>query len=119
MLRSMIGQQVWHACKQRRTSAHGEPEKVKRAERSSRDNRRRAAVPGRKDAAHGARRRGRNNLLHRRADADRRYHGRRRRLLGQELADGTLVAVGRMRGGNARPGADPRRGDGRETAQSQ
>ena len=80
------------------------PKKVKRTERSSRDNRRCAAVPGRKDAAHGARRRGRNNLLHRRAQADRRYHGRRRRLLGQELADGTLVAVGRMRGGNARPG---------------
>jgi hypothetical protein len=83
--------------------AHGDPVRIKATERISREDGRRAAMPSRENAAHGPHRCGRGNVLNQRAQAHRRHFSRWHRLLGQELADGTIVLVGRMRGGNARP----------------
>jgi hypothetical protein len=87
------------------TALQAQTETAKLVKETSRDlceRRWGATVPGREDAREGAHRLARGNLLHQCAQADRRHVGSRRRLLGQELANGTVVIVVRMRGGNAR-----------------
>ena len=61
-------------------------------------------MPGREDAAYGAGRRRCGNFVHQRARACQRYVSSRRRLVGKKLADGTIMAILKMRGRNARAG---------------
>jgi hypothetical protein len=58
-------------------------------------------MPSRENTAHGVHPCGCGNLLQQRAYACWRYIGSQRRLLGQELTDGAIMAIGRMCGRDA------------------